>query len=359
MMELQKRRFIFLAWVIWTCWGGIYCLVLFFQTPDIPLIAAIWTSFSSNYVYALLSYGIWKFCNYFSLEKHSFGVVVLFHLGLAHLVTLIWLALLYGLWIGLWGMEVLALVRFNQVVGWQYLFGLFYYIVLAGVFYTIIYYRNFRERELKTAEMAVLVRESELRALRLQMNPHFLFNSLNSVNALIGREPDKARRMIAKLSELLHFSLKSTDRNLIPLREELELVHTYLEIEKVRFEDRLDYAEKIDERLMAREFPALLLQPLIENAVKYGVADSRSGGTIRLDISQQNQRLCCRISNHSPNRVYRLPSPTTGSGTALENARKRLTNLYGNQYRFELDLSRPDTFTVWLEIPINPPESTL
>ena len=132
------------------------------------------------------------------------------------------------------------------VIGWQFLFGMVQCFFVAGIFYTITYYRNLKQKEMEQAELKILTRDAELKALKLQINPHFLFNSLNSINALVTKDGTLARKMISQLSELLRMSLESDDKLLIPLKEELDLLHTYLSIEQVRFGDKMTIKEEID-----------------------------------------------------------------------------------------------------------------
>jgi sensor histidine kinase YesM len=252
---------------------------------------------------------------------------------------------------GLWA--VLALAVANALPGSHLmdqlgiLFGMGVgYFVLSLIFhYLILAMEETRRIEDLEKEARVLAREAELRALKFQINPHFLFNSLNAIAALTSTSPEQARRMCQLLSSFLRDSLRLSDRRSIPLREELSLVRTYLDIELVRFADRLGIDEHVDESCLGEPIPPLLLQPLVENAVKHGISALEDGGTIDLSVAR-DPGLTIRIENPlDPGSPAR---PGTGRGLAI--VEERLTAFYGKHARMVVD-RRPGSFLVRLEIP--------
>ncbi|MFZ5516603.1 MAG: sensor histidine kinase [Candidatus Zhuqueibacterota bacterium] len=196
--------------------------------------------------------------------------------------------------------------------------------------------------------MKILARDAELKALKLQMNPHFLFNTLNSINALITQNPGLARKMISQLSELLRASLESHDKLMISLKEELDLVHLYIAIERIRFGEKMQFEERIDPELLTAPFPAMLLQPLLENAVKHGIANSRRGGRIELSIQKSNDYLLGTVSNEIDDRINR----ETSNGISLKNIQQRLDRMYGDKYTWSTSPNDSSYFTVSFKFPI-------
>ena len=350
---MSKRvKFISFTFLLWTLWVLFYALVMYIQVKEIPFLIAIISSANYNYIFALLSILIWSICKRFPFDKINKLLFVSMHFILAILFSVLWLFLAYGFWYLAEGKVIFERIDFQSIIGWQFLFGMIQYFLVAGIFYTIIYYRNYKQKELQEAELKILTRDAELKALKLQMNPHFLFNSLNSINALITRNPSLARKMISRLSELLRMSLETHDQLLIPLKQELNLVHQYLEIERIRFEDKMIYKEEIEPGLLSKPFPAMLLQPLLENAVKHGIANSRSGGVIELKIFKNHNRMQGTIVNTSSDKSQLKNIKSNGNGMGISNIRSRLDRLYGNSYLLQIDTSEINTFKVTFELPI-------
>jgi LytS/YehU family sensor histidine kinase len=186
--------------------------------------------------------------------------------------------------------------------------------------------------------------ESELHLLKQQMHPHFLFNILNNVGAMIPLEPERATEMIAKLSELYRRILSSSKISTSRLASELAVVRDFLDLQKMRFGDRLHYAIAAPEHALSLHVPSLLVQTLVENAVKHGVEKSREGGDIRVSIDGDGKNWICEISNSgAPFREDARQGD--GGGTGLENTRKRLKLLYGKVGTFEIGRA-PDGRTV-------------
>jgi LytS/YehU family sensor histidine kinase len=188
-----------------------------------------------------------------------------------------------------------------------------------------------RLAERRAEEARTLAREAELQALRLQLNPHFLFNSLHSIAALATLDGPRAREMCLRLAEFLRISLKSGDRENVPLSEEIALARSYLEVERVRFGARLRVEERIDTAAQAIPVPALLLQPLVENAVKHGIAGLVDGGVVRLSAEQAAGGVAILIEND----FDPAAAPVTGTGRGLAHVRRRLAVRYGSEAALE------------------------
>jgi sensor histidine kinase YesM len=203
--------------------------------------------------------------------------------------------------------------------------GIFLYCLIVLVYYLFVSLYNLSEKNAKEARLESLVKETELKMLRSQINPHFLFNSLNSISSLTITDPEKAREMVIKLSEFMRYALSKKDEQPVSLRSELENLRLYLEIEKVRFGERLSTEETIEEKCLEIQMPVMLLQPLYENAIKHGVYESTESVSIKTKVSCGNGYLQVIISNN-----YDLaPSSVKGTGTGLINVVRRLELFYG------------------------------
>jgi hypothetical protein len=225
--------------------------------------------------------------------------------------------------------------------------GLLLFLLAAALHYLLVAFEDSRRAETEALRFQILSREAELRALRAQIHPHFLFNSLNSINGLIGSRPEEARRMCVLLADFLRRSLALGARERVSLAEELALAEELLAVEKVRFGARLRFAPHIEEGALGCLVPPLLLQPLVENAVTHGIAQCLEGGTVRLDAHRRGGRLFVAIENP---RDSGAPAQQ-GAGIGIENVRRRLETLYGREASLRL---RPeaDSFGVELELPV-------
>jgi two-component system, LytTR family, sensor kinase len=212
-----------------------------------------------------------------------------------------------------------------------------YWLVLAVV-HAVDYYAKYRDREVRASQLEARLAEARLAALKRQMNPHFLFNTLNSISALMYVDPNAADAMLARLSELLRLALDADGEQEVPLARELALLSRYLEIEKIRFEDRLRIEVDVAPALLDARVPALSLQPLAENAIRHGIARRPEGGTLRVRAARDagaNGHLRLTVEDDGTG----LPSEEAkdrGDGIGLGNLRARLEELYGQSQRLAL-----------------------
>jgi sensor histidine kinase YesM len=294
---------------------------------------------------------VWFICKRIPFGSLAVSLLLFIHFLLSMFFSVLWLGISYGSWYLYAGQEIFEHVQFSTIIGWQFLFGMITYLLIAGVFYTMIYYKQFREKELRETELKLLTRDAEFKALKAQINPHFLFNSLNSINAFVTQAPKQARHMISRLSDLLRISLENRDKMLVPLKEELDFAHLYLEIEKIRFQDRLVYKEQVDPKLLGFLFPAMVFQPLLENAVKYGIAEKRGKGVIDVSIQRRGENIQCMITNLVSNSLKNRPEKG-GKGTGLDNIRKRLDLIFPGAYDFQTFYHNSNRFTASLSIPL-------
>ena len=228
--------------------------------------------------------------------------------------------------------------------------GLFSWLMISII--TVIswmwfYLRDQQEIENRKVDTEKLAREAELSKLRQQLQPHFLFNSLNSISALIGTKPDEARKMIQELSDFLRGTIKKDDQQFVNLEEELRHLNLYLEIEKVRFGHRLKTEIEQDEQTNKMLLPSLLLQPLVENAIKFGLYDTIGEITIRLEAKGVENHLYILIQNPFDPETSR---PKSGTGFGLNSVQRRLYLLYGRNDLLSTK-QHENIFTTELKIP--------
>jgi hypothetical protein len=296
-------------------------------------------------------------CRFAPLGKARMWRIVLTHFAAAQVLSLLWMLIA--------GPFSRALAYIPQLHGidrdfapdrWiVYLTGCFFYVISVAYHYVAMAQDAARAVEMQVMQTSVLARDAELRALRAQINPHFLFNSLNSISALTSIDGARAREMCLLLADFLRLTLGMGEKTVIPFSEELDLLEKFMAIEKVRFGARLRMEEKIDDEARRCIIPALLLQPLLENAVSHGIASIEDGGTIRLEASVRDGRLAILVENdHDEEAPVRKRN-----GVGLKNVRSRLEARYGKEATFRAEADE-DKFRVTVSLPaeFTPVEST-
>ncbi len=228
-----------------------------------------------------------------------------------------------------------------------------FYIMLcwSGLYFGIKYYQQLQKQTEQTLKATAAAHQAQLKMLRYQLNPHFLFNTLNAISTLILDGANRtANQAVSRLSDFLRYTLDNDPMSRVTLGSELDAIDLYLEIEKVRFGDRLTIEKEIDEKALNALVPSLILQPLIENAIKYAITPSEEGGTLRITARVQHGTLALQLSDTGPG----LGNGATGeksSGVGLRNTRQRLQQLYGDAQAFTLAPNEPSGLTVTINIP--------
>ena len=207
------------------------------------------------------------------------------------------------------------------------------YWLLVGATQAYLYYRRYREGELRSAQLGAQLAQAQLQALRMQLHPHFLFNTLNAISTLVHKDPEAADRMIARLSELLRLTLENVGVQEVPLTKELEFLERYLEIERTRFADRLVGRMEIAPETLDARTPYLILQPLVENAIRHGIAARASAGRIVVSARRDDGMLVLEVGDDGPGMES---GAAAKSGVGISSTRARLEKLYGSAQRFEL-----------------------
>ena len=299
-----------------------------------------------NLLIAALGLSFWYSSVYLSIENNQITKVILTHFGGGILISIVWLALGYFAVISIINDTDMFGNFFIKTIKSRFIIGILYYFLLTAFYYVVIYYSDFQERTVKETELKNLVTEAELRSLKFQINPHFIFNSLNSMSALTEIDPKKAKQMIIKLADFLRYTLANNDRQQNTLNEELKNIKLYLDIEKIRFDDKFIYVEELHEECGKTEIPSMILQPLFENAIKHAVYETLDAVTIKLTCTKQDDFLKITLCNN-----FEGESHKKGAGVGLKNIKDRLSLIYQQDNLMEIKKEN-GKFTVNIFIPL-------
>ena len=304
------------------------------------------------YLWGMLSPLIFLLARRFELRKH-FPRNVLIHLGASVVLSgfvisaaspLVW----YLGYPNLARNPTLAILWRNNAFSPYYFHqGLTIYWTTLVVAHALYYYRGLRKGEAQTARLTAQLAQAQLQALKMQIHPHFLFNTLNSIAALLHKDVEAADRMIARLGDFLRLTLKSSDAQTVDFEQELEFLKCYLDIEHIRFQDRLTVDLDIDPHALKATVPNLILQPIVENAVRHGVARQTSHGHITIRARRDGERLIMTVEDNGPG----LKVKSNGSGIGISNTRARLEQFYGTDFSFQIANSTERGASVTLDVP--------
>jgi two-component system, LytTR family, sensor kinase len=293
------------------------------------------------YVWGLLAPGIIFLARRFPLDGRYLVRNVAIHFTAGVGITLLkwWLDNVFRHY-------VLALPR-SMSLAFVFHSNLMIYWIFVAATQGYLYYSRYREGELRSAQLSAQLAQAQLHTLRMQLHPHFLFNTLNSISALIHRDPNAADRMIARLSELLRLTLENVGVQEVPLAQELEFLERYLEIERTRFSDRLSVRFDVAPDTLGASTPYLILQPLVENAIRHGIASRSSPGTVTIRAARDDNMLILEIKDDGPG--MRSDSK---HGIGISSTQARLEKLYGNGQHFELSNAADGGLTVKISFPL-------
>lgn len=230
---------------------------------------------------------------------------------------------------------------------------LIYWLILM-VSQALTYYTRFREGELRASQLQAQLAQAELQALKMQLHPHFLFNTLHSISALQLKNIEAANRMIARLGDFLRLTLDNSGAQEVTLQKELEFLRCYLEIETIRFQDRLTVNMEVEPQALEARVPNLILQPIVENAIKHGIAPRAAPGRIDIRARRASDLLEIEVKDNGRGlSASGRAGRKVREGVGLSNTRARLEQLYGSNYRLDLANAKEGGLRVTLEIPLN------
>jgi len=230
-------------------------------------------------------------------------------------------------------------------------FNLLTYWALVALSHAADHYRKYRERELTASQLKAQLADAQLSALKMQLHPHFLFNTLNAIAVLVRKSSNReAINMLNKLSALLRHSLENFDTQEVSLKDELAFLNLYLDIEQVRFNDRLEVQMEVERDTLGAQVPSLILQPLVENAIQHGIGKRSAAGILKISARRKNGTLRLQVRDDGPGLSVNSGKPM-GSRIGITNTRARLRQLYGEAQTFELCNARGGGAVATLSIP--------
>lgn len=322
-------------------WGAYFVLsvLLLYSTNELSLTVnlAIYI-FASIAISIFLSHSIRYFIIRKDLIKRSLTSIILytllFSLIAATILELVQFAVTeYVITVDF--IQEMAAVPEGYSVWADFIFATFRSVLLfllwTGFYYAYVVIEQSRNQEIQRLKLDASAKEIELKNLRAQLNPHFLFNSLNSIRALVGLNPDQAKTAITRLSSLLRHSINLGKQKLVRLEDEIELVKNYLELEKIRFEERLSVEYQIDPESLNCEIPPLMVQTVVENSIKHGISKSIDGGKIVFKSNYKDDKLELFVENPG-----KIDASLAENGIGLSNTKKRLEILYGEKGKFDI-----------------------
>ncbi len=344
---INNRLNLSIYYLIWLFMAVIYGLFLI-EFYDATTWQSVVDSFVYTVLFSVLGLGFWFTVRFNQMENTSLFNMAINHLAAISVTLILWLFL------GFYSLKPFTFLFdnyrdfFDRILLWRVLMGITWYIMIVLVYYVIFYYKNFQDRLTLQTILQTDINTAELRVLKSQINPHFLFNSLNSINALTVDAPEKASDMIVKLSDYLRNSITGQKEGMRTLNGEIKNIDQYLDIEKVRFGERLEVIMDVSEKCGRNELPSMILQPLIENAVKYGVEENTGKVTIKIVADCFQSYLKVQIENNfdPDNKV------TGGTGTGLKYIGKRMQLIYNREDLTNVEVDK-HIFRVTLNFPQN------
>jgi len=353
-----------LCFAIWTLLGLFHASESYFRYAyagqPITWGQALALDLSLWYAWAVLSIFVFQLARRFPIEQRKWPVRVLLHAAFSAFFALVKIAMDYPIieafYCPLPGLLPVD-VFFRMAFASQFHSYVLIYWALLGVSHALNYYRKYRERELRASILEARLAQTELRLLQTQLQPHFLFNTLNSISALIHKDVEVADQMLARLGDLLRLSLEYDGAEEVTLAQELEFVRTYLEIEAARYGPRLRVQWDVEPQAQEARVPYLLLQPLVENALRHGIARRPRGGLIEIRAERVEERLHLQVCDNGPG-IESGKMNGHRQGIGLANTQARLQQLYGDEYRFALNNRPSGGALASIELPFCPELTT-
>ncbi|HEY0322927.1 MAG TPA: histidine kinase [Pyrinomonadaceae bacterium] len=349
---------------IWTLVGLFFASQIYFYTAHTPRAvsfskALLW-QLSCVYLSAIFTFLILWLARLFRFDRQKWRRSLLFHLLASFAVASIMTA-------GHLTLDATFDKEFGQVAFNYFPARVFVNIDKNFIVYWLIiwashalnYYKRYRESELQASQLAAQLAEAQLQALKMQLHPHFLFNTLHSISSLLSRDTEAARRMIARLGDFLRLTLENNGAQEVMLRDELDFLRCYLDIEGIRFYDRLTVRMEIEPQTLSTLVPNLILQPIVENAIRHGIAPRSTPGLIEIKAARRGETLRLEVRDDGPGLPVEVGSNRIGRrGIGLSNTQNRLRQLYGNESSFELTNDVRGGLLVILEIPFRREDAT-
>jgi len=355
----RKAALLFVGWTLVSIiFAGIsYAAAIGENNKEFGFVSALRLNLVQFYVWAILTPFVFRFSRRFPIELRPLNVrnLLLYFpalISFAGIHQVLHLAILWSIW-PRWRQRYPALMDCYRA---YFAFGFYIDLIIALLIviavHALFYYQNFRASELAQSSLKTQLAQAQLRALKMQLHPHFLFNTLHSISSLVLEDPPKANSMIARLGDFLRLTIENSEQQLVTLKEETEFLRCYLEIEQVRFGDRLTVAFELEPQTLSAEVPHLILQPVVENAIQHAIAPRAVRGQINIRADCVNSLLRVAVSDNGPGIIPNSIS-NAKKCVGLTNVRTRLQQIYGPDFRFELMNGDNGGLTVVMEIPFH------
>ncbi len=358
-LEINWRRaaLFFSGWtLVGIIFAGIsYAAAVGENNKEFGFVSALRLNLVQFYLWAILSPLLFRFSCRFPIEFRPLNLrnLLLYFpalISFAGIHQVIHLAVLWSI-TPRWRRQFPALIDcYRAYFGFGFYIDLIIALLIVIAAHALLYYQNFRASELTQSSLKTQLAQAQLRALKMQLHPHFLFNTLHSISSLVLEDPPKANSMIAQLGDFLRLTLENSNQQLVSLKEETEFLRCYLEIEQVRFGDRLTVALELEPQTLSVQVPHLILQPVVENAIQHAIAPRTARGHINIEAKRLNDLLRLEVRDDGPG-IASNDALLGTEGVGLSNVRARLHQIYGSNFRFELMNARNGGLTVVMEIP--------
>jgi two-component system LytT family sensor kinase len=362
-VKIRQRRWVRLVaiWGIWTFIGIVFTLQGYYTSyrseRPIRLVDSLYLQMTWAYLWALATPLVLWAAARLPIERNNWLRSSLLHVPISILLSGFITALGHiAVWL-YWSYPAgkpFSFANLSRFVVANFSEGIGIYLLIALTSYAMDYYRRYREGQVKTLQLEAQLSQAQLQALKMQLHPHFLFNTLHSISALLNKDVDSARKMITRLGDFLRLTLENSGSQEVTLRQEMEFLSCYLEIERIRFQNRLVTRMDLGEQTLDAKVPNLILQPIVENAIRHGIAPRSTPGLIEIEAKQQDGALRIQVRDNGPG----LPQHRTSDnlfkkGLGLANTETRLERLYGADHLFDLSNNPTGGLIVTLEIPFH------
>jgi sensor histidine kinase YesM len=360
----RRTALLFGGWTLVSIiFAGIsYAAAIGENNKEFGFISALRLNLLQFYVWAILSPLVFRFSRRFPIELRPLNIrnLLLYFpalISFAGIHQIIHLAVLWSI-TPRWRQKYPALVDCYRA---YFAFGFYIDLIIALLIviavHALLYYQSFRASEFAQSSLKTQLAQAQLRALKMQLHPHFLFNTLHSISSLVLEDPPKANSMIARLGDFLRLTVDNSEQQLVTLKEETEFLRCYLDIEQVRFGDRLTVAFELEAQTLSAQVPHLILQPIVENAIQHAIAPRSARGQIKIEAMRLNSLLRIAIRDNGPGITSNANSPAKKC-VGLTNVRTRLQQIYGSDFRFELTNGEDEGLTVIMEVPFQREEDS-
>jgi sensor histidine kinase YesM len=344
---IKDRKILAVYSTIWFLIAAVHFAVLLLVL-NINMADALLDSIIFNLIYFGLGISLWYTANFNSIETYTAPKITINHIAAAVITSGIWILTGYFILVKIVKPIPAYETFLLDTLVWRFLIGILFYLIIVAIDYVIIYYNNFQAKQLRETELNSLVKEAELKTLKYQINPHFIFNSLNSISSLTISAPKRAQEMTIKLSSFLRATLSKNETQKNKLSDEIKNAQLYLDIEKIRFEEKFNFIKVVDKECSEVEVPSMILQPLFENAIKHGVYESIEQVSIILTCKQENEYMKITVENNfDPEAISKK-----GEGIGIKNIQNRLKLIYNQDNLLTVE-KKEDIFRAHIYIPVD------